>query len=245
MDRRDEAARALREQGLAFFGRTTAGQSHEVTNVLNVINELAGLQLDLLQAAAAGATPRLERLAELADKIQQQVHRGETIVRFVNRFAHSVDLDVAVFDLKELLGMVLFLAGRPARLSRTGLEAELPDETIVIENNPFCVQQAVSVLIDLALRSAADHRRVTVSYRLREGGAEVAVASDDPVVGPDPRLLELAALLAEETGATLTADPDASGELHRFVLLLPRHRDPGDDAGAPSPARSRGETDGT
>lgn len=244
MDRRQEAARALREQGLAFFGRTTAGQSHDVTNVLNVINELAGLQLDLLQAAAAGSAPRLDRLAELADKIQQQVQRGETIVRFVNRFAHSVDVDEAVFDLKELLGMVLFLAGRPARLERTELEAELMEETIVVENNPFCVQQAVSVLIDLSLRAAADRRRVTVSCRLRDGAAEVEVASDDPVVEPDPRLLELALVLAEEIGATLTAEPDATGELHRFVLLLPRHRDAGDRAGGFATTPSRGGADG-
>jgi len=36
---------------LAFYGKVVAGQSHEVTNVLNIINELTGLQQDLLMAA--------------------------------------------------------------------------------------------------------------------------------------------------------------------------------------------------
>jgi len=238
------AARVLREEGLAFFGRTTAGQSHEVTNVLNVINELAGLQLDLLQAAAAGAVPQLGRLAELAGKIQQQVDRGETIVRFVNRLAHTVDLEVALFDLKELLGLVLFLAGRPARLAQTELVADLPQETIAVENNPFCVQQAVSVLVDLALRSARDRRLVTVSFRLRDPGAEIGVESGDPVVDPEQRLLPLARLLAEEIGATLTAVPDPAGELHRLALFLPRQLEQRHGGGSRPVTQVEGEPHG-
>jgi len=231
MDRPGDAAKTLREQGLAFFGRTTAGQSHEVTNVLNVINELAGLQLDLLEAAAAGGALRLERLAELADKIQRQVARGETIVRFVNRFAHSVDVDEAVFDLGELLPLVVFLCGRPARLARTELEADLPQEPVVVESSPFGVQQAVSLLVDLALRSAAERRRVTVSCHPGDAAVEVRVASDDPVAELEPAQLELARLLAEQIGAAVTAEPDEAGELHRLVLRLPRHRGAGEGPG--------------
>ena len=42
----DAKSKVIRDEGLAFMGKITAGQSHEVTNVLNIIGELAGLFID-------------------------------------------------------------------------------------------------------------------------------------------------------------------------------------------------------
>ncbi len=243
MDRR-HTPRLLREEALTFFGRTVAGQSHEVTNVLNIINELAGLQLDMLQAAASGATPPLSRLAQLADKIQQQVVRGETIVRFVNRFAHSVDVDVRVYDVREMLETVAAVSARPARLARVELVTELPAEAIAVEGNPFCLQHLVAVLVEVALAAATDKRLVTLACRARGDGAEVVVASADPLARPDPRLLALASVLAEELGAQLTSDGSPGDDPHRFVVVLPRTRARSDDEGGDQPLATEEATHG-
>ena len=54
----------LRTNGLAFFGTVIAGQSHEVTNVLNIVHELAGLQRDLLQGTESGRPIDVDKLRQ-------------------------------------------------------------------------------------------------------------------------------------------------------------------------------------
>ena len=100
----------LRREGLAFFGSIVAGQSHEVTNVLSVINELAGLQGDILGNAGAGQPPDIERLKQVVQKIRNQVQRGEIIIRSINRFAHTVDDSAAI---RKILQRVLHQAEVP------------------------------------------------------------------------------------------------------------------------------------
>jgi signal transduction histidine kinase len=220
----DSNSTRTRDESIAFFGTIIAGQSHEVTNVLNIISELAGLQLDLLRVGEQGLPVNLPRLQEVAAKIKDQVNRGETIIRNLNGFAHSVDLPVAVFDLKEAIERALFFAQRSARLARVELVSELPTESIVMESNPFCVQQAVFICIDLALRSASDNRRVVVDYAVRGDGAEIRVTSGDRL-SRDQKTedrLELLQFLLEGIGGSLIEGPgdDPPGIV---VFHLPRH----------------------
>lgn len=220
----DPNSRRTRDESLAFFGTIIAGQSHEVTNVLNIISELAGLQLDLLGVKEQDLPVNLPRLQEVAAKIQHQVHRGDTIVRNLNGFAHSVDLPVAVFDLKEVIERVLFFAQRSARLARVELVSELPTESIVLESNPFCVQQAVFICIDIALRSASDIRRVVVDYVVRGDGAEIRITSADRLSRDEKteNKLELLQFILEGIGGSVVEGPgdDPPGIV---VFHLPRH----------------------
>jgi signal transduction histidine kinase len=200
-----------RDEGLAFLGSMIAGQSHEVTNVLNIISELSGLQVDLLIGATRGRQLNLERLSEIAERIKFQVHRGETIVRKINSFAHSVDLPVAVFDLKETMERVIFLAARPARLSKIEIVSEFPEESVAIENNPFLVQHATFICINIGLRAASEKRRVSVSYCIHEDGAEILVSSADPLVMTAwmAEKLEFLGLLIRELGGAMLETPGA------------------------------------
>jgi len=213
------------DKHISFFGAIIAGQSHELTNVFNIINELAGLQLDLLRAEEQGSPVNLPRLHEVAGRIQHQVQRGETITRNINRFAHSVDLPMAVFDLREAIERVLFLADRSARLARVELVSELPPESVILESNPFCVQQAVFTCIDLALQSASEVRRVAVDYAVRGDGVEIRVASADHLTRDKNTNdhLALLQLLLESIGGSVVEglEDESSGTL---VFRIPQHR---------------------
>jgi hypothetical protein len=95
-----EDERPTAREGVLYFGRVAAGLSHELSNVLNIINELAGLQRDIAAAAVeGGGDARFARFADLAQRIKTQVSRGEAINRGLHRFAHSVDNADTSFDL--------------------------------------------------------------------------------------------------------------------------------------------------
>ncbi len=220
----DSKSPQTRDESIAFFGKIIAGQSHEVTNVLNIISELAGLQLDLLRVEQQDLPVNLPRLEEVTAKIQHQVNRGENIIRNVNRFAHSADLPVAVFDLKEVLESVLSLAQRSARLAQVELVSDLPLESIALESNPFCLQQAVFTCIEMALRSASDIRRVVVDYVVRGDGAEIRVTSGDQLTQDEniEHGLELLQGLLESIGGSVVKRPgdEPAGV---FLLRIPKH----------------------
>jgi hypothetical protein len=221
MDEREN--RLLRTEALNFFGAIMAGQSHEATNVLNIINELAGLQGDILNMAEQGRSIDTVKLNQAAVKIQDQVRRGETVIRCMNRFAHSVDCPVTVFDLREALEQIIYLAQRPASLSNTRLDQEFPKESMPLETSPFGLKQAVFYGIEIALAASTEKRRITVSYRLSDKGAEITVASEDPLP-PATAMTEKQAvlsLLMRELGGNFVAPAGGDGD-HRVVLFFPR-----------------------
>jgi len=213
-----------RDEGLAFFGGIVAGQSHEITNVLNIINELAGLERDLLEGAAAGRPVDIEKLLEITDKIEAQVRRGVIIVSHVSRFAHSTDLPVAVFDLGEVLEEVLFLAERIARLGRAELSSELPAKPISMEGSPFRVQQVVFTCIDIVLAALSGERRIALACRDDGDGAEISISTTDPIEltsEQEARIIALEGQLAT-SGGELVHSPRSGGPA-RFVIRLPLH----------------------
>ena len=224
-DPRDNGALRSREQ-LAFFGRVVAGQCHDVTNVLTIINELAGLQNDLLAAGDCDGPP-VERLAAIASKVCEHVKRGERILKTVNRFAHSVDAPRSVLDLREAVERAACLAERPVRLRRATLQLELSEAPMVIEGDPFAIQQAVMLVIEAGLDAGA--RQLTLCYDADLSAARVSVRGSfedgcaRPRAAPDG--LQAA---ARSAGADLRAGDDAHGS-EIVALLIPRAGDPDAD----------------
>ncbi|MFH2010675.1 MAG: hypothetical protein ABI333_29005 [bacterium] len=219
----EQDSRLLWERGLQFLGGQTAAQCHEVTNVLNIINEYAGLLGDLLHGSKGGEDLDLSRLETIAQKIATQVRRGETIVRAINQFAHSADTPRALFDVQELLGRICFIAQRPANLARTELHTRFPEASITLENSPLGFEQAVFTAFEIALASSAERRRITVGYTLDERGVEIGVHSADPIVPGGEAAAKatfLAHLMAALRGA-VTGAPGGS-DAHRIVLFFPR-----------------------
>ena len=99
-------------EGVRFFGEMAASVSHEIKNVLAIINENAGLLQDMLGMHEKGMPLSPERLSRLAQSIARQVSRGDGIVKGMNRFAHSADDAKEKVDVGALVQFMTRLAGR-------------------------------------------------------------------------------------------------------------------------------------
>lgn len=146
---------AAAEDGILFFGRVTASISHEISNVLAIIYENAGLMEDLLSAAERGRPLDPNRIKELAGKLKAQVRRGRTIVENMNRFAHSVDEPVNSLDLCELLTTTIALAQRIASMKQFQVEVEKVEGPVHIRTDPFLLQNLVWACIDFIMESGS------------------------------------------------------------------------------------------
>lgn len=163
-------------EGLQFFGRISASVSHEIKNVFAVINEAAGLMKDFTLMAERGMPIQPERLASAADTIQGQVRRGDTIVKNMNGFAHSIDEDVCETNLVEILELTVALTTRFADMKQVNLS--LGDcEPVSMQVSPFDLMRLLHTSMAAALDSLAAGDSLIITVKPKDGGASFSLAA--------------------------------------------------------------------
>jgi signal transduction histidine kinase len=173
----EEQNRLLREKSLSFFGTVTASLSHEISNSMAIISEVAGLMQDVLPNTKRKARVDTEKLRELSQRITNQVKKGQDIVKVLNRLAHTTDEPVSSFKLEALLTETVSLAERFAFLRRVELETDFPDESLTISSDAFRLHQAVFAGIQLTLGASQKGDVITVGFDKANSGARITVSS--------------------------------------------------------------------
>ncbi|MBW1945338.1 MAG: sensor histidine kinase [Deltaproteobacteria bacterium] len=163
------------ETGLQFYGKTSASLSHEIKNVLAIINEHAGLLKDFALIAEAGTPMDQGRLKGLAEKVMKQIRRADGIVTTMNRFAHSVDESIKDVDLGEILEFGATLSRRLASMRGVTLEPMLATTPVRITTNPFFLQNLLSLCVDFAMVEAGGGKTVGLLAEETKNGARIRV----------------------------------------------------------------------
>ena len=207
------------KEGLQFFGRISASISHEIKNILAIINENAGLLEDLALIAEKRKQVDIERFKTVAGKIRSQVVRADDIVKNLNRFAHSTDNFKSEVDLNDAVRFVAALCRRLFEMQGVSLELTLVDRSTVITTLLFVLQNVLWLCMSFAMEAAGDEKRVCLIVEKLESGAKIRFSNlrgiEKIPEGRFPSPKEKALLNA--TGARISFDASA-GE---FVLLLP------------------------
>lgn len=151
--------------GVRFFGEITASLSHELKNVLAIINENAGLLEDFSLMAAGGNPIDPERLGMVAGKIRRQVRRADEMIKRLNQVGHSVDRPLDTVNLAELVETVCALADRKAALNAVSLAITPPSEHVTVKTDPFTLQQLIWVCIDMAIGVVEASNIVEISIK--------------------------------------------------------------------------------
>lgn len=155
----------FRMKSLGFFGNITASVTHELNNVIAIINELTGLLDDMRYSVDQGQVVESERLEKIRSRFARQVTRGELIIKRLNKFAHTSDYVILEADLSELLTNLTELLQRPANLKNVKMIYEPAAEPMPITGNIFELQHAIYRCIRLFLDNA-------------ESGAEINLLSE-------------------------------------------------------------------
>lgn len=131
------------QREVAFFGKITASVTHELNNVISIIDQNAGLLDDLIAGEEQGIPLSMDRLIGVTAAIQKQTERGLGIIERLNRFAHTTDHLETRFDLAEVLGNLVDLGRRLASLKKAELVFKPPAVVVTVSGNPFALQQVV------------------------------------------------------------------------------------------------------
>ena len=137
---------------VSFFGAVTASVSHELNNVVSIIDQSAGLLDDLAAGAMQGNAIDPARLVRVAEAIGRQTERGIDIIRRLNRFAHSTDVPVCTYDLNEVVGNLGSLIKRLADMRQVEVSVEPYFEELEITGDPFLLQHVLFAAYALLLQ---------------------------------------------------------------------------------------------
>jgi C4-dicarboxylate-specific signal transduction histidine kinase len=108
---------------LQVFGMISAAVSHDLKNVLAIVNESAGLLDDLALRAAKGIEIPPDRLGTATARILKQVKRGDAVLKNLNRFAHTTDAPILQGNVAETVVLMIDLAARQAAMKEVTFAA--------------------------------------------------------------------------------------------------------------------------
>lgn len=151
------------EIGLHYIARVTASISHEMKNVLAIINENKGLLEDLSFAAKRGRPIEPERLERACGQMSKQIDRADAILKIMSRFAHSFDHPEAPVDVADLCQLVVTLAGRMAAQRKVTLHVGDPSELHALARHPFVVQRLLWRCLELVVATAREDTVLTIT----------------------------------------------------------------------------------
>jgi C4-dicarboxylate-specific signal transduction histidine kinase len=207
------------KEGLQFFGKMSASISHEIKNVLAIINENAGLLEDFTLMAEKGRPIDMERFKTVAGKIRGQVGRADGIVKNLNRFAHSADHFSGEIDLNESLGFVVALSERFAAMANVSFEHMEDGRTVPLNTTPFILHNLLWLCLNFAIEVVNEDKKVHLLVEKMEDGARIRFSNLRSIekIPEDLFPSHKEKALMNALGAQISLD-EGAGEL---ILFLP------------------------
>ena len=161
------------EASLQFYGKMTGSISHEIKNVLAIINENAGLLEDLVLMADQGSAIEPQRLINMSRTVMKQVARADEIVKNMNRLAHSVDDSLKPIDLNDLLKLLVALSDRFASMRGVAVQPKLNESPVKLRTSPFFLMNLLWLCLDFAMDAAGEDKTVELVTPKTESGIQV------------------------------------------------------------------------
>ena len=151
---------AIGEAGLQFYGKITASVSHEIKNVLAIINENAGLLEDFTLMADQGKPIDPARLKMMAAAVKKQIGRADGILKNMNHFAHSIDKVFTEVDLNQTIEQFMALTERFVAMQAVKVDLQLPTSPLKIPTAPFFLMNLLWLCLAFSMSAGGDAKRV-------------------------------------------------------------------------------------
>lgn len=153
----------IKSKEVVFFGKITAGITHEIKNVLAIIQESSGLMEDILAVTPDETFPHKDKFHTSLKRILGQIDRGVDITTRLNKFAHSPDQSPANVDLNDVSEQMVLLAFRFVRLKNVAIEADPHDASMIIKTHPVALEMAIFESIEILLNALSSGGKITLS----------------------------------------------------------------------------------
>ena len=163
----------LAASGARFCGEVNASISHEIKNVMAIINENAGLLEDMVALHQQGAPFDDARLVKLARSVSRQITRANDIIGVMNRFAHSADHDREPVDIGETVQFMIKLTDRLVALQGHRFDLHLPEKAATITTSRFYLQYTIWCCLQAVMQASRPDDAIQI--RVEAGKSEIGL----------------------------------------------------------------------
>ena len=152
-----------------FLARITTGTTHEIRNVLAIVQESAGLIEDMVRSYEKTGALKPDRLIRSVERIAAQVSRGSDLMSTLNRFAHSLDNEQERIDLDLEAKQVALLCGRMARQKGHLIQVRRKGDDVMFTINRLQLEMALFAGVEVCLEQLPQPGTVVMhSGRVRD-----------------------------------------------------------------------------
>ncbi len=165
---------------IVFFGKITAGITHEMKNVLAIIKESSGLMEDLMELCRDAEFPHADRMLSALTTIKEQIQRGVDLTVRLNRFAHEPDEVIKAVDLTDQIEHLVALSRRFARLRNVLLKIDPPNRPIRMETRSVQLQMLLFSAIEGCLQAMEKGGQICIRPRRKDGKNCIQILCQGP-----------------------------------------------------------------
>jgi len=215
-----EDKQTLAIDGAQFFGEMTASISHEIKNVMAIINENAGLLEDMVAMNRQGAPFPVERREKLAQSVARQIARADDIIQTLNRLAHSADHPRETVDIGETVAFMLNLTSRLTMRQGARFDFTAPEKPVTTAANRFFMSHLIWRCMTAAMEVGPADKSIRIRVANHEDGPRLTfrgLGRDDAFSATSLSALGNSDVL-KMLGARLTLHP----EKREFCVFLSR-----------------------
>jgi signal transduction histidine kinase len=203
---------------LAFFGRVNASISHELKNILAIISEAAGLLQDLTEMAAQGKKIEVEMLKTCSQDIVEEIQRGFTAIKQMNKFSHSVDDPAKKVNLADVVDLMIGLAKFLSFASKIRFDPP-PEAAPMVLTCPIRLQNLIYRALVFAFESAGPDGEIGVAIQPQpDGSAHITFSGLDSSSGRS-FASDKTKIIAASIGINILEPPD----IQSFKLVVPEN----------------------
>jgi signal transduction histidine kinase len=219
----------IKRKEIVFFGKITAGITHEIKNVLAIIQESSGLMEDIIAVTPDETFPHKDKFKTSLKRILNQIDRGVDITTRLNKFAHSPDHCPASLDLNEITEEMVLLASRFARLKNVVLESSPSEPPLTIKSDPVCLEMALFESIEILLNVIGSAGKIMLSPRKIQDKFVLGVGYENTVLPEEDFLAKISSTerwaSLQEIMARLGGAAKMFGLAPEILLYLPESID--------------------
>jgi nitrogen-specific signal transduction histidine kinase len=164
----------LRLLQLQFIGKILAGFTHEIKNYLAIIKESNGLIEDLITLGKS-AEGDSEQYLEITRSVAEYIEKTNNLFRYLNRFAHRMDSQLATFNLNETLEELIALVTRFANQKKIHIGKDFQEDIPPVYSNPSLVQFVVFSFLYEKIKNLDNNSKITIQTAAADKTVKIGI----------------------------------------------------------------------
>ncbi|MBF0542523.1 MAG: hypothetical protein HQK91_13865 [Nitrospirae bacterium] len=158
---------------LKFIASILSIFTHELNNHSSIMNESAGLVLDLIEIKKGSPDCGLDQISSVTGGITGQIKKTTALVKYLNSFAHRMDNPLSNYNLYEVIEELIMLMNRVLNQKEITVDMDFIKDDLTVLGNPSILQYIIFSIIQGYLKCLKGGDGIIINILKGESTVEI------------------------------------------------------------------------